>query len=788
MAESVIAGWPINVEARLASSSEEDCGTSTPSLSVSPYSKTVSLPAARCYDWGGWTHWRITSVTTPATDEYYGSFTIELDASQRVTNVTYGEHQQAFCVSAFDFAVAETDDGGTTLYDGPHADRYLAGYASDGGTQHASWDAAEAACTADAACGGVTRASNGNSYTTRAGTTLTSSPSGETSWLKSTMAWSAGASQVTISGAPQAPCGCASQPMPGSDPVNGGCFVSNDRNWNPSTRSGHEFKMGPSLWRADADYALWSSVDDGLVLKQDLSLPEAESVDSGGRVYLAVGDGLAEMYGQWQIDAQLGNLGTDNWVETFVLSGRDKWGYYADGISSSYQAGPQAGDKHQLPEIDVLESYWGCPEGDPRGFNSYWHSISGKGQKPNGEVGCWTHSSVTTLNGVSVTVGVRITPAGFTIYNCIKDDCAATFRSYTVRAQSGRTIGDYGFDQMHGWVPTISSWHPQRPGLGQPNYWANYLYSSDTTGGLTLTVSDVLHPAPPSPPPAPPPPSPPPPSPPPSPPPPSPPPSPPPPSPPPPSPPPPSPPPPSPPPPSPPPPSPPPPSPPPPSPPPPSPPPPSPPPPSPPPQSPPPPSPPPSPPPPSPPPSPPPPSPPPSPPPPSPPPPSPPPSPPPPSPPPLPPFPPPPPASPPPPTIPLDDGSALTSGGNTGAAVGASLGVIFALLLAAIAAALVLARRRRERAQSTLAELERLSVSGDAPPPALTHKLGQMGATTKPVPELSAGANAQVKPRPRVYDDAYDLRRAKSSCKTSTKGLSEVSLSRAEGGNASPRV
>ena len=35
--------------------------------------------------------------------------------------------------------------GGATYYDGPHASMYLAGYASDGGTQHASQDAAEAA-------------------------------------------------------------------------------------------------------------------------------------------------------------------------------------------------------------------------------------------------------------------------------------------------------------------------------------------------------------------------------------------------------------------------------------------------------------------------------------------------------------------------------------------------------------------------------------------------------------------------------------------------------------------
>ena len=317
-----------------------------------------------------------------------------------------------------------------------------------------------------------------------------------------------------------------------------------------------------------------------VVLEQDLSLPEAESEDSGGRVYLAAGDGLAETYGQWQIDAQvvmpfpphvharphtsflhhsfpeppnqpapphrltahpalttfpsalaqLGNVGTSNWCETFVLSGRDKWGYYADGIASRYQAGPDAGGSHRLPEIDVIETYWGSgPAGScrhPQRFSSFWHSISGRGQRPGGSVGCWRHTTVSSLNGLWITAGVRITPSGFILYNCIKDDCEASWKTYTVNAQSGRTIGDYGFDQMHGWVPTISTWHP-RPsgnptsGLGEPNYWANYLYSSDISGGLSMTSADILNPAPPSPPPAPPPPSPPPPSPPPSPPPPS---------------------------------------------------------------------------------------------------------------------------------------------------------------------------------------------------------------------------------------------------------------------------
>ena len=82
--------------------------------------------------------------------------------------------------------------------------------------------------------------------------------------------------------------------------------------------------------------------------------------------------------------------------------------------------------------------------------------------------------------------------------------------------------------------------------------------------------------------------------------------------------------------------------------------------------------------------------------------------------------------------------------------------------------AVVTSRRKRSRAQSTLADLEGPAFCGTAPPLALTHKLDQLCTMGKPTPEPSANA----KPRTRVYDDAFDLRRAKSSCKTSTKNTS----------------
>ena len=64
--------------------------------------------------------------------------------------------------------------------------KYLPGYASDNGLQHATFELAKAACLEDPHAGGITKGSNGK-YTVRAGTELRDSSSGEVSWLKSEM-------------------------------------------------------------------------------------------------------------------------------------------------------------------------------------------------------------------------------------------------------------------------------------------------------------------------------------------------------------------------------------------------------------------------------------------------------------------------------------------------------------------------------------------------------------------------------------------------------------------------
>ena len=50
------------------------------------------------------------------------------------------------------------------------------------------------------------------------------------------------------------------------------------------------------------------------------------------------------MYGQWQIDVKLGNNygSSDVFCEAFVLSGRDEYGNYVDGLNSLFQAHPTA--------------------------------------------------------------------------------------------------------------------------------------------------------------------------------------------------------------------------------------------------------------------------------------------------------------------------------------------------------------------------------------------------------------------------------------------------------------
>jgi hypothetical protein len=64
-----------------------------------------------------------------------------------------------------------------------------------------------------------------------------------------------GSNEVTIRGAREAPCGCPNRPIPGVSPVNPNCFVPADRNYDPVSRSPHEFKLSRSTWRADTGCA-----------------------------------------------------------------------------------------------------------------------------------------------------------------------------------------------------------------------------------------------------------------------------------------------------------------------------------------------------------------------------------------------------------------------------------------------------------------------------------------------------------------------------------------------------
>jgi len=66
---------------------------------------------------------------------------------------------------------------------GNHEGKFLNGYASDCGKQHASFVAAVQACLADPQAAGITQEESG-CYTVRMGTELLPSPSGESSWLK----------------------------------------------------------------------------------------------------------------------------------------------------------------------------------------------------------------------------------------------------------------------------------------------------------------------------------------------------------------------------------------------------------------------------------------------------------------------------------------------------------------------------------------------------------------------------------------------------------------------------
>ena len=171
--------------------------------------------------------------------------------------------------------------------------------------------------------------------------------------------------EITFTGAAQAPCGCAAQPSVGTTPLSPECFVPSDRNWDAGAQAPHTFAMDRTLWRGDTGHGLWSS--DGYTLTQDLTqaLTGTEEYE-GGRVYLAEGDGLGALYGQWQIDVRLGNNygNTDRFCEAFVLSGRDAYGHYADGQGSTYQDGPSRGATHNLPELDVVETFWSCKGAD----------------------------------------------------------------------------------------------------------------------------------------------------------------------------------------------------------------------------------------------------------------------------------------------------------------------------------------------------------------------------------------------------------------------------------------
>ena len=79
-------------------------------------------------------------------------------------------------------------------FSGPHIDKYVAGFAADGGKEYKSLEEAQAACLADQTASGVTMDGRTTTYTIRKGGSwghegesngdLHASPSNETSWLK----------------------------------------------------------------------------------------------------------------------------------------------------------------------------------------------------------------------------------------------------------------------------------------------------------------------------------------------------------------------------------------------------------------------------------------------------------------------------------------------------------------------------------------------------------------------------------------------------------------------------
>jgi hypothetical protein len=186
--------------------------------------------------------------------------------------------------------------------------------------------------------------------------------------------------------------------------------------------------------------------EDNNRLKLDMTRadnPSDPSTYRGTRAYLYEGDGLGAMYGQWQIEVRacmcthlhmhahshspshahahvgvtdgrarpcdrpsvltrtrslsvgrrahlcgpqvlLGNnFGDgDSFCEAFVLSGRDEYGYYVDGLGSTWREGPNIGGRHNLPEIDVVETYWSC-----KGGHQYQNNCTQTPHTPSGDTG-----------------------------------------------------------------------------------------------------------------------------------------------------------------------------------------------------------------------------------------------------------------------------------------------------------------------------------------------------------------------------------------------------------------
>lgn len=444
-------------------SSSEDCRTLSPPPPATTVGDTLSVPQSTCNDWGGWSTWRIQEpsqyVSSANTDysDYFGHIKVTQNHLQQITNVTYDEKATLFCVGGFAAPVE---------------------------------------------------------YPFK---------------------------EVSISGTREAPCGCPTQPAVGSplDATATACFVPSDRNYDVDAGHPYEFTMGNSKWRADTGAGLFKS--DGLVITQELerAVPNTNEY-RGGRVYLSEGDGLGEVYGQWQIDVMLTNTkdgNVDRFCEAFVLAGRDAWGYYVDGQGSRYQDGPNAGEKHYLPEMDVVETYWHARHGGSRSYTTNWFNIGGHRWsrkhigthhspsstapsgapvlgKPSGTGDCVDSDMNHCLtwdsainDGTWVTAGVRVTEGGFSFYACKQGECDNGGLKWT--SWSGIDAGNFGWDQVHGWVPTISSWrlgeisyYPDqgcRTCTGSSNKWANYMYSSDTSGELRALSSS---PPPPRPPPA----------------------------------------------------------------------------------------------------------------------------------------------------------------------------------------------------------------------------------------------------------------------------------------------